>query len=99
MMTKKNCFPKTTGTLKKSIPNNALEFMLRLHAYKNAIQYKEEDEDMEFKLILEVDVEAKDEFEAYQRIVKALHNNGFNFRRGTIIEKEKQHTYMHGTGM
>lgn len=53
----------------------------------------------EFKLFLDVSVEAKDEFEAYQRIVKALSNNGFNFRRGTIIEKENQHTYMHGNGM
>ena len=52
-----------------------------------------------FKLLLDVDVEAKDEFEAYQRIVKSLQDNGFNFRRGTIIEKEQQHTYMHGTGM
>ena len=34
---------KTTGILKKSLPNTPLEFMLKLHAYQNARQYKDKE--------------------------------------------------------
>lgn len=35
--------PKTTGTLKKSIPKDALDAALKLHAYKTAHDYKDKE--------------------------------------------------------
>ena len=40
-MTKKNCFPERTGTLKKSIPDNPITMAVRLYDYNHAHDYKD----------------------------------------------------------
>ena len=60
-MTEKNCFPETTGTLKKSIPDNPITLALRLYSYQREYNDKEFPRPLERELNMMMDVSEKSE--------------------------------------